>query len=291
MNPFNIFKFLLQVLNKWMDDKAFKMSAALSFYTIISLGPLLYIAIWVAGVFFGKDAATGQIVTQIQDFIGHDVAVFIQKAIINLRSGGSNLLTTIISISILLFSSTALFAELHDSLNIIFRVKSKEGKVFLSLVLERLISFIMVLVTGVFLILSLIVGTIISFLSNILGQYFAIHVSFINLVNLIIMSSLTFLLFAVIYKYLSDARLSWKDVFLGSAITTGLFLVGRYLINLYIQNTNYKSAFGAAGSLVILLLWVYYSSQIILFGAEFIYVYAKHYGKGVKTINICEPID
>ena len=163
MNPFNIFKFLLQVLNKWMDDKAFKMSAALSFYTIISLGPLLYIAIWVAGVFFGKDAATGQIVTQIQDFIGHDVAVFIQKAIINLRSGGSNLLTTIISISILLFSSTALFAELHDSLNIIFRVKSKEGKVFLSLVLERLISFIMVLVTGVFLILSLIVGTIISF--------------------------------------------------------------------------------------------------------------------------------
>lgn len=285
------FDFVLQILNKWIDDRAFKMSAALSFYTIISLGPLLYIAIWVAGVFFGEDAAKGQMVSQIEEFIGHDVAVLFQTAINNLESGGSNLVTTLVSIGILLFASTALFAELHDSLNIIFKVRSKEGKVLLGLVLERLVSFVMVLIMGVFLVTTLIVGTLISFLTNIFGQYFAIHVSVIEGTNMIVMSSLTFLLFAVVYKFLSDAKIAWRDVFLGSAVTTGLFMIGRYLIILYIENTNYKSAFGAAGSLVILLLWVYYSAQIILFGAEFIYVYAKTFGRGVKAITIYEHID
>ncbi len=267
------------------------MSAALSFYTIISLGPLLFIAIWVAGVFFGEDAATGQIVSQIQDFIGHDVALVIQTAIMNLNNGSSNLITTLVSIGILLFASTALFAELHDSLNIIFKVRSKQGKVLLGLVLERLVSFLMVVIMGVFLISTLIIGTLISFLTNIFGQYFAIHISFVAVINMLVISALTFLLFAVIYKFLSDAKIAWRDVFLGSAVTAGLFMIGRYLINLYIENTNYKSAFGAAGSLVILLLWVYYSAQIILFGAEFIYVYAKDYGKGVKAITIYEHVD
>jgi membrane protein len=287
----NFFKFFSQVINKWMDDRAFKMSAALSFYTIISLGPLLFIAIWVAGVFFGKKAASGQIVSQIQDFIGHDVAVVIQTAMRNLDSGSSGLVTTLVSIGILLFASTALFAELHDSLNIIFKVRSKQGKVLLGLVLERLISFLMVVIMGLFLISTLILGTLITFLSNIFGQYFALHISVVNFTNMIVMSSLTFLLFAVIYKFLSDAKIAWRDVFFGSAVTTGLFMIGRYLINLYIENTNYKSAFGAAGSLVILLMWVYYSAQIILFGAEFIYVYAKNYGKGVKAITIYEHVD
>jgi membrane protein len=284
----NFLKLFQYAIMKWLADKAFKMSAAICFYTIISLGPLLLISVVIAGMFFGQDAVTGRIVNELSEVVGSDIAFLVQDAIVRSNTEGSGLFTTIVNIVVFLWAATSLFAEVHDSLNIIYKVKSKRGKVLLSLIVERVLSFLMILFMGVFLIVSIMFGTIISFLTNIFGQYFAIHVSVIEGINLLVMYGLTFLLLSFIYKFLVDAKIYWKDVFLGSVVATTLFMFGRYLINLYIANTNYSSVFGAAGSLVMLLLWVYYSAQIVIYGAEFIYVYATRYGHGIEGNYISE---
>ena len=281
-------KIFYYAAEKWLADKAFKMSAALCFYTIISLCPLLLISVVIAGMFYGEDAATGQMVNTLSEIIGPDIASFVQGAIIRSNTEGSDFYTTTINIVVFFWAATSLFAEMHDSLNIIYRVKSKQGKILLSLVVERVLSFLMVLVMGVVLLVSIIFGTIILFLSNIFGQYFAIHVSVIEGINLLVMYGLMFFSLSFIYKFLADAKIRWSDVFLGAVVATTLFVFGRYLINLYIANTNYSSVFGAAGSLVVLLLWVYYSAQIVIYGAEFIYVYATKYGYGIKSNYISE---
>jgi membrane protein len=284
------FSFLVEIVNKWMDDKCFKLSAALSFYTVVSLAPLIIIAIAIAGYIFGEQAAQGQIVTQIQGLVGQEGAIVVQSILKNANESNSGLILTIVSIVILFFSSTAAFAELNDSLNIIWKVKPKKGRVLKGLIKERILSLALVIGLGFFLLVSLVASALLTALSDFIGKNLSIPIGSINTFNTLFTFIATFFLVSIIYKVLSDVRLAWTDVWLGSSVTTFLFMLGKYFIGYYLGNSTYNSVYGAAGSLAILLLWVYYSAQILFFGAEFTYVFAKRFGKGVVPSEDVEVI-
>jgi membrane protein len=285
-----IWSILVEILNKWLDDKCFKLSAALSFYTVVSLAPLIMIAIAIAGFIFGEQAAQGQIVFQIQGLMGRDGATVVESILKNASESNTGLIVTIISLIILFFSSTAVFAELNDSLNIIWKVKPKKGRVLKGLIKERILSLAMVIGIGFLLLVSLMASAIMTALSDFISKNLSLPVASINTFNTVFSFFATFLLVSIIYKVLSDVRLAWTDVWLGSSVTTGLFMFGKYMIGYYLGNSTYSSVYGAAGSLAVLLLWVYYSAQILFLGAEFTYVYAKRFGKGITPLKDVEVI-
>jgi membrane protein len=281
---------IIEVINKWIDDKVFKLSAALSFYSIISLAPLLVISISMAGSVWGEQAAQSEIINQIEKLVGSDSVGIIQSVLRNVNEKPPGVIETIISILLLLFASTAMFAELHDSLNVVWKIKSKPGYILWSLVKERLVAFVMVISMGILLFVSLAAGALMNSINLFLRNFIVSPFDFAENVNIFIQVCATYLLFLFIFKFLSDAIIRWKIVLIGAFISTMLFMLGRYLIGLYLTNTNYASVFGTAGSLALLLLWVYYSAQILFFGAEFICVLAERYGGGIKATKGAEVI-
>ena len=273
---------LVEIIDKWSDDKAPKLGAALSYYTAFSLAPLLVIAIAVAGFIFGAEAAQGRIVEELQSLVGKEGAILIQAAIIKSSDLEAGLIATVISIVTLFITSTAVMVELQDSLNIIWKVQSKPGRAIKEFIRARLISFTMVIAIGFLLLVSLIITTAIAALSDYVGTFFSIPVLVINILNIVVSLFVIFILFSLIYRLLPDVKLSWKDVRTGALVTTILFLIGRHLIGLYLGNSTISSTFGAAGSFAILLVWIYYSAQILFLGAEFTYFYANKWGSGTK---------
>lgn len=284
----DVWDFTERVFDQWIEDRCPKLGAALSFYTIFSLSPLLLVAVFIAGALFGEDAASGEIVEQIEELVGKEGAVIVQSALVNTRYSADGLQAIILSAITLLIGSTVVFVELQDSLNMIWKVKRKPGRGFFQVVkgilLDRFQSFAMVVGIGFLLLVSLLISALLTALNRYLSDTFLnLPLYFFDISNIIISLIVIFVLFMLIFKVLPDVHIKWKDVWVGALVTAVLFVLGKFLIGLYLGSSTLGSTYGAAGSLVIFLLWVYYSAQILFLGAEFTKVYVERIGEGVKT--------
>ncbi len=258
------------------------MSAALAYYTIFSIAPMLIVIISLLDFFYGRNAIEGTIFEHIQGFIGVDAALQIQQVIKNAAISKDISWASVLGISLLIFAATSVFAEIQDSINYIWRLKAKPKKGWLKLVLNRVLSFSMVVSIGFILLVSLVVNSVLDMLGQQLLKLFpeiAVYVAYS--INLLITFITISFLFAVIFKVLPDARIHWRDVFTGAVTTAFLFMIGKFGIGYYLGKTQISSTYGAAGSVVIILLWVYYSSCILYFGACFTRAYAIRIGRNI----------
>lgn len=282
----NTFKLLKDTFNGFMGDKGLKLSASLSYYTIFSLAPLLLLVISLAGVIYGQEASEGRIFEEINGLIGNEAASQVQQIIRNLQLSGKSTLSAVIGAITLIIGATTVFGEIQDSINMIWRVKAKPKKGWLKLIKDRLLSGSIIIGLSFLLIVSLIINGALMALNDILKAYFPdLTIILLNGANVVISFTVITVLFGVIFKVLPDAKIAWKDVRAGAFFTALLFMLGRYLISLYIETTAAGSPYGAAGSIIVILLWVYYTAAILYFGAEFTREYACY--KGTKI----EPAD
>lgn len=271
-------KILIESLKAWVDHRAASKGAALAFYTLFSLTSILPVTIAIAGYFFGVEAAQGEIVGQIQALVGPNGAQAIQALLAGARNHASGIIATIVASVLLLIGATSVFAELKDSLDEMWEAVPSRRPAFLTLVRTRFLSFGLVLVLGFLLLVSLVVSAALAVLERYAGEIWSNSFVILSFLSTLISFSVIASLFAVIYKMLPEASLSWRDVWIGAVFTAGLFMVGKYAIGLYLGNSGVASSFGAAGSVIALLLWVYYSAQIFFLGAEFTRQYALCYG-------------
>ncbi len=290
MNLKAILELFKETFAEFSKDKASRLAAALSYYTIFSIAPLLTIAIAIAGAVFGEDAATGAIEAQLQGLIGEAGATVIQNAILNASKPQQGIIASLISVGILIFAATGLFVELQDSLNTIWEVQPKPGRAVKTMFRQRFLSFAMVLGIGFLLLVSLvfsaILATVVNYFSNTLpGTAFVWP-----LVNFIVGFIVTTVLFGLIFKVLPDVKITWSDVLIGAALTALLFSFGRFLLGQYLGRTSFSSTYGAAGSIVAILVWVNYAAQILFFGAEFTQVYARKYGSQIVPDKNAIPL-
>jgi YihY family inner membrane protein len=275
---------MIQAAGKaWLDDYATSMGAALSYYTLFSLAPLLIIVIAVAGMVFGEQAAQGEIVSQLRGIMGVDGALAVEGLLKAAREPVKGVVATISGFAILLLGATAVFAELQSALDRIWRIPAplKESGIW-ALLRTRLLSFGLVLGLAFMLTVSLVVSAALAALGKWWSGWFAGWDIFLEILNFAISFGIFTLLFAMIYKIMPRAAIPWRDVWTGSAVTALLFTIGKVMIGLYLGRSGLSSGFGAAGSLVMLAAWVYYSAQIFLFGAEYTWVYANCRGSRAR---------
>lgn len=266
----------------FIDNKALRMSAALAYYTVFSIAPMLIVIISLCDIFYGKAAIEGNIYGQIQSFVGKDAALQIEQVIRSATTSRDITWASVIGVASLIFAATGVFAEIQDSINQIWRLKAKPKKGWLKLIVNRVLSFSMVISLGFILLVSLIVNSVLDMvgaqLLKLLPQV-AVYVAYI--INLLITFITISLLFAIIFKVLPDARIKWKDVIVGAVTTAILFMLGKFAIGFYLGRSHISSSYGAAGSMIIILLWVYYSAAILYFGAAFTRAYALHKGSNI----------
>ena len=265
-------------VSAWVDDYAASMGAALAFYTLFSIAPLLLIAISVAGLAFGQDAARGEIFGQLSGMLGDDSAKAVESMLEGLNRPEAGIISTVIGIALLLVGATTVFAELQDAMDRIWRAPTRPKGGLWALIRARLLSLGMVMGIGFLLMVSLVMSAGLSALGKWFGPWFGEQALIAQALNLVISFALVTAMFAMIYKVIPRVKIAWRDVWVGASLTALLFTVGKYLIGLYIGSSGVASPFGAAGSLVVLLLWVYYSAQIFLLGAEFTWVYSHEHG-------------
>jgi membrane protein len=295
----DILDIIVTTYHEWVDDQAFKMAAALSFYSLISLAPFLIIITAVTGFIFGQKAVTGQIVTGIEEYVGASVAKMIQSLILNASVPGSGIIAVTIGFIVFIWASLAVFVEIRDSLNYIWGLQAKPGKGVRTFFAGRLFSLLILFLIGLLFILSLITGTLLDMANNFLAQFFPTAIPVVQWIDLIMSFAIVTILFAIIIKYLPMVKIEWKYVLTGAIVSSLLFNLGRYAIGFYLRNTIYSSVYGAAGSLVILLLWIYYSSLIFFFGAELTQVMRKkmsgeslQFGKNaLKIAKVTEQVN
>ncbi|MFB2836352.1 YihY/virulence factor BrkB family protein [Floridanema evergladense] len=281
LNLGTIWQLLKQTFDEWNEDKASRLAAALAYYTIFSIAPLLVIVIAIAGVVFGEEAARGEIVAQIQGLVGRSGAEVIETAIQNANQPATGTVASLISIGALLFGALGVFAQLQDSLNTIWEVQPKPDRPVKGFVRRNFLSFTMVLGIGFLLLVSLILSATLSAVSAYFSYLIPGFDVLWQVVNFLVAFGITTFLFAMIFKFLPNAKIAWEDVWIGALITSLLFSIGRFLLGWYLGNGSFGSTYGAAGSLIIILAWVYYAAQILFFGAEFTQVYARRYGSQI----------
>lgn len=269
-------------LEGFVADRVPRMAASLAYYTLFSLAPVLVIAAGIAGIAFGEDAARGQIVQQIQGLIGREGAEAVQ-AVLRQAHPGQGLAATVLGIVTLLVGATGAFVELQDALNVIWGVVPKPGHAVLDLLKIRLLSFLMVLVIGFLLLVSLVLSAGLEAAATYVQGQLAMEAGLMQFVNSIFSFVVITVLFALLYLVLPDARIGWRDVWVGAAITSVLFSLGKKLIGLYLARSSITSMYGAAGSVVILVIWVFYTATILFLGAEFTRVYATRFGGGIAA--------
>jgi membrane protein len=289
MKKLNEFWSLLkETANDWLEDKAPRLGAALAYYTVFSLAPLLLIAIAVAGFFFGQDAARDQIAQEIQGLVGEQGGQVVRTMLEHADKPGQGIVASVLGVVMLLVGAAGLFGELQDALNTIWGVQPKPGRGVWGFVKDRFLSFTMVLVMAFLLLVSLILSAALSALTHLFSRWEVLYAGFClnEVVSLVVIT----LLFAVIFRMLPDAKIAWRDVWLGAGVTAVLFEVGKFLIGLYLGRSGIASAYGAAGSLAVLLIWLYYSAQIFLFGAELTKVYANRYGSRIVPADNAVPV-
>src|ERR1051325_9573823 len=268
---------------EWTNDDAFEVSAALAFYTIFSNAPVLLIEVGVASFFFAPGTATDQIVGEMDKMIGAQGANAVRQVIESSRGLGKGVWAVSVGIITLITGATAVFGELQSALNQMWDVEAKPDRgAIMSFIVDRLRSFSIAVGVGFLLLVSLVISAVISGLQDYMNNWLPGFPWVWQTANILSSFLLIAVLFAMIYKYLPDVVISWKDVWIGAAVTALLFTAGKYLIGIYLGRTATASAFGAAGSLVVLLFWVYYSALISFLGAEFTQVYARRYGPGIQ---------
>jgi membrane protein len=273
---------LKKTFTSFMDDNAFKLSASLSYYTVFSLGPLLLIIISLAGVFYGREAVQGRIYGQIKGLVGAEPAAQIQEIIKNIQQTDGGTIGAIVGIALLVIGATGVFIEMQDSINHIWSVKAKPKKGWLKFLKNRLLSFSLIVSLGFILLVSLIISAFLDMLNEYLMRYFKdATVYLFYVLNIVVVFGVITGLFAVIFKVLPDAHIRWKDALIGAGFTALLFLLGKFAIGYYLGQSDLGVTYGAAASIVVLLTWVYYSSLILFFGAEFTKMYAIEEGGGI----------
>lgn len=282
-------RILKDAASGFIDDKGMKLSSALAYSTIFSLPPMLLLIIIIGGAVYGQDAIQGRIFTELQGVIGENTAQQIQNAIIALQSQKNSMLATVIGAIALVIGATGIFVEIQDSLNMIWGVRPRAKKGFVKLLLNRAISFSMIIGLGFLLIVSLIVNALLLGLSSYLLRLLPeIPINVLSLVNTGVIFFVISFLFSVIFKMLPDVRIHWKQVWPGSFVTSALFILGKFLIGIYISRTNTVSLYGAASSVIVLLLWIYFSAAILYFGAEFTRAYIEYHGKRIEPNSYAE---
>ena len=273
------FSYLKQVFSEFVEDDVLKYSASLAYYTIFSIAPVIIVIISVCGVLFGKEAIQNQLYGQINELVGSSAATQIQATIKNIHLTGSNIFATTVGIIVLLIGATGIFGEVQDSLNKIWGLRLKKRKIWWKLILNRLLSFSLIICLGFVMMVSLLLNALVSAFGNFLARYFSeFSVIFIQITDNVLTFVITTFLFSLMFKVLPDAKIKWKDVFIGGLITAVFFTLGKLAIGYYLGSSNIATIYGAAGSVMIVMVWVYYSSIILYLGAEFTKVYAKLYG-------------
>ena len=284
----NAWNLLKKTASEWSEDKVPRLGAALAYYTVFSIAPLLIIAIAVAGLVFGDDAARGSVEAQLSSFLGPDAAEAINDMIKSASKPSSSIIATVIGVVTLLFGASGVFGQLKDAMNTIWEVAPKPGRGIMGIIADRFLSFTFVLGVGFMLLVSLMIST---GLDAVKGFIFGDEIGIIfQIINFVVSFGVITLLFAMIYKILPDVEIQRRDVWIGAAFTALLFTIGKFLISLYISKSAPESSYGAAGSLIVILLWIYYSAQILFFGAEFTQVYANQYGSRVVASEDAVPV-
>jgi membrane protein len=270
--------FLKEIFKEWRKDNASLYAASLAFYILFALGPVLVMAILVAGIILGKHAVQGEIIAGTQDIFGNKLAAALETLIENAWLSSSSGIFMVISIIIFLYAASRVFTMLKEALNIIWDIKHQPKRKLRHIIKSRGLSILFVLSIGLLLILSLFFSGIFATLGIYLYKIIPIEIYIVHILNLVFSFILITFVFAMIYKFLPDIKISWKDVWIGAGVTAFLFLIGNILIGVYMREISSQSIYGAAGSVIIVLLWLYYCAQIFFLGAEFTNVYAKMYG-------------
>ncbi len=284
----NIWKITRQTFSNLVDSNVLKLSGALAFFTIFSLPGLLIIVIWFSDLFYGRAVVERSVYRQIEGFIGHNAAIEIQQTIHTAMEATGNNFATVAGLIALIFGATSVFGEIQDSINLIWKlkVKHRKGWVWLKLIVNRLLSFSMIITLGFILLVSLLLnGAMDLLLNNLMEKFPHLTVIIVYSLNLLLTLIISTFIFGAIFKVLPDARVKWKHVWRGAFVTAILFILGKFLISYYLAHSSLSTAYGAAGSLIVILLWVYYSSMILYFGAAFTHVYAAHSGSRIYPNN------
>ena len=287
----SVFLYIKKVLKEFSADDILKYSASLAYYTVFSIAPLLVIISTLSAIFFGQDAVQGQVYEQLEGLVGSVAAVQIQDIIKNIHLTGNNFFASVVSIIILLIGATTIFGEVQDSFNKIWGLRIKTKKTWWKLIVTRVLSFSLILCIGFIMIVSLVLNALVSAFGKFIGRY--IHnfsVYFIEITEAFLSLLVATFLFSLMFKWLPDAKIKWKDVLFGGLITAIFFTLGKLAIGFYLGKSNLTTLYGAAGSIIIIMVWVYYSSIILYLGAEFTKVHAKLYGGKIYPNDFAEWI-
>ena len=263
-------------------DGVMKYCASLSFYTIFSIAPMLIVAISIGSIFFGRDAINGRLFGQINEVVGTDAAIMIQEMLSSTTLRKDNTLATIVGFVVFFVGATGVFAEIQSTINRIWGLKARPRKGLLRYLFSRIWSFAMVVTVGFLAVVSLIASAVIDAINERLSGYLDDTTLVIFLVHNFVTLGIITLLFMLVFKFLPDSIVVWKDAFIGALFTSVLFTLGKYLIGMYLGSKTFESAYGAAGSIIVVIMWIYYSSFLLYFGAEFTRVYAINHGHGIR---------
>ncbi|HZD57199.1 MAG TPA: YihY/virulence factor BrkB family protein [Anaerolineales bacterium] len=273
---------LKETLREWSEDNASRLAASLSYYAIFSLAPLLIIAIAIAGFFLGRASVRQEVLLQVRGLVGEGGSKFVQNLIENASRPGASTWAAIIGVATLLLGASGVYGQLQSALNTIWEVEPEPGRGLLNTLIDRFLSFTMVLGTGFLLLISMFASAALTIISNFFRHLLPGTELLWQIIDGVASFAIITLLFAIMFKVLPDVRIEWRDVWIGGAVTALLFTIGKFVIGFYLGNRSVSSAYGAAGSLVAILLWIYYSAQILFFGAEFTQVYSRRYGSRIR---------
>ncbi len=281
MSVTGAWELLRDTVKEWWEDDAPRLGAAMAFYTLLSLAPLLVVVTAIAGMIFGEKAAEGRLVQEIENYVGPKGAETIQALLVNAAEPGAGLTATLISVGIMFVAASGVFAELQKALNVAWEAEARRAGGLLRAVKARFLTFVMVLLIGALLLTSLVASTALAALGRHAADLLPGSAQGLRLAEFAVSYGLLTVLFALTFKFLPDVPLAWEDAWVGGAVTALLFTAGKYLIGLYLATSTVASAYGAAGSLVAFLIWVYYSAQAFFLGAEFIQVRARRAGRPI----------
>jgi membrane protein len=286
LTPRVVWSLLRETFFEWSEDRAPRLGAALAYYTVFALAPGLILIIALAGLLLGKEAAQGQIISQVQDLVGEAGGQAVRAAIESARNASGSLLATSLGAVTLVFGLWGVFGELQDALNTIWGVTTRPGRGVIDIIKERFWSFAMVVGIGFLLLVSLAASAWLAALGTFLSRQLPLPAAMLETINALLSFVVITFMFAVIYKLLPDVRIAWRNVWTGAAVTAVLFTIGKTLIGLYLGRSSVASVYGAAGSLIVILLWIYYSAQIVFFGAEFTKVYSRRFDAPAVTPRV-----
>lgn len=266
----------------WFDDNMMLHAAGLAFYTIFSLAPLVILIIALAGIFFGEQAVSGQLSIYMVEILGAELAASVEAIVVSVYQSRTGLAATVAGSAILVFTATTVITQLKESLNTIWGVQTPKGKSIALFFINRALAIVLIIIFSFTLAATIILDYLLGLIDPIVGDYIPPALVLFGIVNNFLFLFITTILFAIIYKMLPDIVVKWSDVFVGAFVTALLFLFGHYMVGFYLNNAATMSAFGAAGSFVVFLIWVYYNMLVIFFGAEFTHVYTMRYGSQIK---------